>query len=71
MAKRRKSMSSSCLGAAALAIFVVAFTLRMIHIWQIRQAPFFAVLMGDARGYDEWDLWSSRFRENPRSGPRR
>jgi hypothetical protein len=23
------------------------------------------------RGYDEWDLWSSRFRENPRSGPRR
>src|ERR1700758_4965054 len=45
---------NNCLGAAALAIFVVAFTLRMIHIWQIRQAPFFAVLMGDARGYDEW-----------------
>jgi tetratricopeptide (TPR) repeat protein len=35
-------------------IFAVAFTLRLIHIWQIRRSPFFTVLMGDARGYDEW-----------------
>jgi tetratricopeptide (TPR) repeat protein len=38
----------------AFLIFVVAFTLRLLHIWQIRRSPFFTVLMGDARGYDEW-----------------
>ena len=27
---------------------------RLIHVWQIRKAPFFGVLMGDARAYDEW-----------------
>jgi tetratricopeptide (TPR) repeat protein len=37
-----------------LAIFVTAFALRLIHIWQIRRSPFFDVLMGDARVYDEW-----------------
>ena len=25
-----------------------------VHVWQIRAAPFFSVLMGDSRGYDEW-----------------
>ena len=35
-------------------IFAIAFMLRLIHIWQIRNSPFFTVLMGDARGYDEW-----------------
>jgi tetratricopeptide (TPR) repeat protein len=40
--------------AAALTIFVLAFTLRLIHIWQIRRSPFFTVLLGDARSYDEW-----------------
>ena len=39
---------------AALVIFAVAFTLRIIHIRQMRNAPFFTLLMGDARGYDEW-----------------
>src|SRR5213594_2385416 len=39
---------------AALVIFGVAFTLRIIHIRQMRNAPFFTLLMGDARGYDEW-----------------
>src|SRR5947199_7165100 len=39
---------------AALEIFAVAFTLRIIHIRQMRNAPFFTLLMGDARGYDEW-----------------
>src|SRR6266581_1364916 len=38
----------------ALVIFAVAFTLRIIHIRQMRNAPFFTLLMGDARGYDEW-----------------
>src|SRR5437016_3888423 len=40
--------------SAALGIFALAFALRLIHIWQMRSSPFFAVLMGDARGYDEW-----------------
>src|SRR5438445_8898313 len=39
---------------AALVIFAVAFTLRIVHIWQMRNAPFFTLLMGDARSYDEW-----------------
>src|SRR5215475_8541843 len=39
---------------AALVIFALALTLRIIHIWQMRSSPLFDVLMGDARGYDEW-----------------
>lgn len=38
----------------ALAIFVVALTVRVMHLWQIRGAPFFTVLMGDSRAYDDW-----------------
>lgn len=38
----------------ALTIFVVALAVRLVHVWQIRKAPFFDVLMGDSRGYDEW-----------------
>src|SRR4029453_1335514 len=40
--------------SAAAAIFVVALAVRLIHVWQIRNAPFFSVLMGDSRAYDEW-----------------
>jgi tetratricopeptide (TPR) repeat protein len=25
-----------------------------VHLWQIRRAPFFTVLLGDSRAYDEW-----------------
>jgi tetratricopeptide (TPR) repeat protein len=39
---------------APTAIFFVALVLRVIHVWQIRQSPFFEVLLGDAHGYDEW-----------------
>src|SRR5258706_7151427 len=38
----------------AAAIFAVALIVRVVHIWQIHRAPFFSVLMGDARGYDAW-----------------
>ena len=38
----------------AAGIFLTALALRLLHIWQIREAPFFLVLLGDARGYDEW-----------------
>jgi hypothetical protein len=27
---------------------------RLVYIWQIRESPFFDVLMGDARRYDAW-----------------
>jgi tetratricopeptide (TPR) repeat protein/4-amino-4-deoxy-L-arabinose transferase-like glycosyltransferase len=37
-----------------VAVFVVALGVRLLHVWQIRRAPFFEVLMGDARGYDSW-----------------
>ncbi len=38
----------------AALVFVVALTVRLIHLWQMRGAPVFSVLMGDARSYDEW-----------------
>ena len=25
-----------------------------MHVWQLRRSPFFSLLMGDSRGYDEW-----------------
>ncbi len=38
----------------ALAIFGVALAVRLVHVWQLRRSPFFSLLMGDSRGYDEW-----------------
>ncbi len=38
----------------ALLIFVVALTVRLIHIWQLKGSPFFDTLLGDANGYDLW-----------------
>src|SRR5262245_35762605 len=38
----------------ALAIFLLALAVRLVYLWQIRPSPFFDVLMGDARGYDQW-----------------
>ena len=35
-------------------IFVVALAVRLVHVWQLRSAPFFDVLLGDARSYDAW-----------------
>jgi len=35
-------------------VFAIAFAVRLLHVFQIRHAPFFDVLMGDARGYDQW-----------------
>ena len=40
--------------AALAGIFAAALVIRLIHVWQISKAPFFSVLVGDARGYDEW-----------------
>jgi hypothetical protein len=38
----------------AIGVFLTALAVRLLHVWQIRDAPFFSVLLGDARGYDEW-----------------
>ena len=35
-------------------VFVIALVVRLIHVWQMREAPFFSVLLGDSRSYDEW-----------------
>src|SRR5438034_7579853 len=40
--------------AWTLAIFATALAVRLVHVWQIRASPFFSVLMGDSRGYDDW-----------------
>jgi tetratricopeptide (TPR) repeat protein len=39
-----------------IAIFVCAFGVRLDHIHNIRDTPFFAWLLGDARSYDAWAL---------------
>ncbi len=38
----------------ALAVFASALLIRLIHLWLVRQAPFFGLLVGDARAYDDW-----------------
>lgn len=35
-------------------VFVIAFAIRALHVWMLRDTPYFTVLMGDARAYDEW-----------------
>jgi tetratricopeptide (TPR) repeat protein len=35
-------------------VLAVALAVRLVHLWQMREAPVFSVLMGDARGYNEW-----------------
>src|SRR4051794_27261531 len=35
-------------------IFMTALAVRLVHVWQMRATPFFSVLLGDSRGYDEW-----------------
>ncbi len=39
---------------SALLIFVVALAVRLLHIWQLKDSPFFDTLLGDANGYDLW-----------------
>jgi tetratricopeptide (TPR) repeat protein len=35
-------------------VFLIALAVRLLHLWQMRDAPVFSVLMGDARSYDAW-----------------
>ena len=53
-------------GWAALTIFTVALLIRALHLWQIRRAPFFLLVVGDGASYDTWARaiaagdWSNR-----------
>ncbi len=38
----------------ALLIFGIAIAVRLVHVWQLRASPFFSILIGDSRGYDQW-----------------
>ncbi len=38
----------------AALIAIVAFAVRLVHVSQLRPSPFFNILMGDSRAYDEW-----------------
>jgi tetratricopeptide (TPR) repeat protein len=37
-----------------IAIWAIAFGIRLASVWQSRSSPFFETLLGDARGYDAW-----------------
>jgi tetratricopeptide (TPR) repeat protein len=37
-------------------IFGIALAVRGLHIWQLRDSPFFSTLIGDSRAYDEWAI---------------
>lgn len=41
-------------GGWAFVVFAVALIVRLIHLWQVRRAPFIDLLLGDARSYDAW-----------------
>jgi tetratricopeptide (TPR) repeat protein len=38
----------------AVAIFLISLAVRLVHLFQIRQSPFFTLLMGDAQSYHAW-----------------
>lgn len=35
-------------------IFIVALSVRAVHLWQVSQSPFIVVTMGDAVAFDAW-----------------
>jgi tetratricopeptide (TPR) repeat protein len=39
-----------------IALAAIGLIVRLVYVWQIRQSPFFDVLMGDARRYDAWAI---------------
>jgi Flp pilus assembly protein TadD len=41
-------------GWQIIAVATVGLIVRLVYVWQIRDSPFFDVLMGDARRYDVW-----------------
>ena len=39
---------------AAVLLFLFAFGVRLLHLAQIADAPFFTIVMGDSKSYDTW-----------------
>lgn len=39
---------------ALLVVFGVALAIRLLHVWQIHDAPFASLRLGDAAAYDAW-----------------
>ena len=39
---------------SAALVFLVALAVRLTHLWYLRRAPFFSLLMGDSLAYDTW-----------------
>jgi tetratricopeptide (TPR) repeat protein len=35
-------------------IFAIALSVRLLHVWLMRDTPYLSVLTGDSRAYDEW-----------------
>src|SRR5829696_7261891 len=54
VSKATAELSRESFVRAQITVFAIAFVVRLVHIWQIRAAPFSAVLIGDAQGYDTW-----------------
>ena len=60
------SPARASFGWVALTIFTVALLIRALHLWQIRRAPFFPLVVGDGASYDMWARaiaagdWSNR-----------
>src|SRR5262245_18375282 len=50
--RSRRAGRSRLTVLAAVAEF--SLLVRLLYLWQIRDAPFFTLLMGDSKGYDEW-----------------
>jgi 4-amino-4-deoxy-L-arabinose transferase-like glycosyltransferase len=48
------SLGQGRFGWFVLGIFVLALMVRLLNIWEIYNSPFFSILLGDARSYDEW-----------------
>ena len=55
---------------ASSLLFLSALGLRLLHIVELRSAPFFSLLLGDARSYDGWARRIAAGRPPPAAGRR-
>ncbi len=56
MKRARKRSTAPAEGTfwQVIVVGAIALIVRLVYVWQIRDSPFFDVLMGDARRYDAW-----------------
>src|SRR5688500_6855357 len=51
----RSPADAGSIGPGLLCVIAgTALAVRLVHIWQMRESPFFDLLMGDSKAYDEW-----------------